>query len=101
MYKQSEEKVVFEQHNRVDPFWEAFEQNLIKAVSFYISSGVSGEQHNLRNLLSDKSLESKLDAFFADVDENHEAKIAYERYKQANRAIRECAIAGIVMRQIN
>ncbi|RJO61808.1 MAG: hypothetical protein C4542_05470 [Dehalococcoidia bacterium] len=82
-----------------DPFWDMAEENLMKSVSHYINRQMPEEQRNItgvHSLLSEKSWETKLDAFFTSVDGSCEAKLAYESYKNTNQSIKNGIIAGVI-----
>lgn len=80
-----------------DHFWDAAEQNLLKALILYVEQGYPQKDKNLGEvykLLTNTSA-AELDALFSPLPFNHPAKAPYNIYKQAGENVRGGVIIGL------
>ncbi len=82
---------------RGDHFWDAAEQNLMKALVLYVDLGYPPEKRNIGEVykLLTLSSEKELNALFDVLPATHPAKAPYAIFKQSSDTVRSGVIIGL------
>ncbi|SHE99513.1 hypothetical protein SAMN02745218_01245 [Desulfofundulus australicus DSM 11792] len=82
-----------------DPYWDALEENLLVAVSYYITNTSPKKHCNIRdvaNFLKEESWFKKLSEFFETVSDSQDEKAAYESIAAVSNEIMNGLVAGVL-----
>ena len=84
-------------NERGDHFWDAAEQNLLKALVLYVEQGYPPESKNIGQVYSLLTLsnDKELNSLFEMLPSTHPAKAPFAIFKQASETVRSGVIIGL------
>ncbi|WP_096231455.1 hypothetical protein [Thermoanaerobacterium sp. RBIITD] len=91
------EEILRKSKIKSDPFWDRAEQNLLKALALYVMAKYPKEKRNLTSVYSLLNSQ-QIDEIFANLPNEHPAKIPYDIYAQANNMIKIGTLIGLKVR---